>query len=343
MISIENSNLTLPALDFCDVLIQPRNSVNINSRSQVDLEIEFWNRNETCGWRGIPIVASNMDTTGSFAVAKVFTEFKMMTFLSKHYTLEDYKKYDYDPQYIGVTIGLNEVDKLKEIINYNTGIGFICIDVANGYIRSFRELVKYVTETYPDNIIVAGNVVTYEGSSTLADICGADIVKCGIGSGSVCLTREKTGIGLPQFTTIPECAADFQSGRTEWYNPKIPVMSDGGCQNPGDIAKAFAAGARFVMIGGMLAGHDETGDKIYGMSSNFAMTKNAGSVADYKSAEGKLVEIPTYSGRPLADKVKDILGGLRSACTYTGHLNLDDFISAPHQFRRVNRQLNNFF
>ncbi len=198
-------------------------------------------------------------------------------------------------------------------------------------------------EAHPDSIIIAGNVVTGEMVEELL-LSGADIVKVGIGPGSVCTTRIKTGVGYPQLSAIIECAdaAHGLSGQ---------IISDGGCTNPGDIAKAFGAGADFVMLGGMFAGHDECGGDVverdgkrvmlfYGMSSETAMSKHSGGVADYRASEGKTVHVP-YRG-PVDDTVKDILGGLRSACTYVGAHQLKE-LTKRTTFVRVREQHNPVF
>merc|ERR1711939_852202 len=199
--------------------------------------------------------------------------------------------------------------------------------------------IREVRSRYPEMTILAGNVVTKE-----LIFSGADIIKVGIGPGSVCTTRKQTGVGYPQLSAVLECAdaAHGLGGR---------VISDGGCTCPGDVAKAFGAGSDFVMLGGMLAGHEEcAGETVeengqyfkvfYGMSSDTAMKKHAGGVAEYRSSEGKTVKIP-YRG-PIDETVRDILGGVRSACTYVGAANLRE-ISKRTSFIRVTQQLNNVF
>ena len=156
----------------------------------------------------------------------------------------------------------------------NPKIQVLCIDVANGYSEHFVEFVKKARANFPDKIIIAGNVVTGEMVEELI-LAGADIIKVGIGPGSVCTTRVKTGVGYPQLSAIIECAdaAHGLGGQ---------IIGDGGCKVPGDVAKAFGGGSDFVMLGGMFAGHDESGGEIveengktfrlfYGMSSQTAM------------------------------------------------------------------------
>ena len=221
----------------------------------------------------------------------------------------------------------------------------LMIDVANGYQESFVEHVKRMREKFPNTILACGNVVTPEMTQELI-LNGADIVKIGIGSGSVCHTRIKTGVGYPQLSAIMECmdAAHGLGGH---------ICSDGGCKTPADVAKAFAAGADFAMIGGMLSSTEEcSGDwiydkkgnklslKFYGMSSKEAMKKYNGGIADYKATEGKCVTVP-YKGK-VDGVIKEILGGLRSACSYVGTGKLKD-LSKCTTFIRVNRTHNILF
>jgi GMP reductase len=233
--------------------------------------------------------------------------------------------------------------RLGKVLTNHPQLEFICIDVANGYAQSFVEFVRKVRSAFGDKTIVAGNVVTGEMVEELL-LSGADIVKVGIGSGSVCTTRVKAGVGYPQLSAVIECAdaAHGLGGR---------IISDGGCACPGDVAKAFGGGADFVMIGGMFAGHDESGGELvqregkrykqfYGMSSQTAMAKHAGGVAQYRATEGKLVEVP-YRG-PIEETVRDILGGVRSACTYVGALALRE-LTKRTTFIRVLEQENRTF
>ncbi|KAG9486901.1 hypothetical protein GDO78_006996 [Eleutherodactylus coqui] len=220
---------------------------------------------------------------------------------------------------------------------------YICLDVANGYSEQFVQHVKDVRARFPKHTIMAGNVVTGEMVEELI-LSGADIIKVGIGPGSVCTTRKKTGVGYPQLSAVIECA-DAAHGLNGH------IISDGGCTCPGDVAKAFGAGADFVMLGGMLSGHTESGGEIiekngkkyklfYGMSSETAMKKHAGGVAEYRASEGKTVEVP-YRG-DVEDTIKDILGGIRSTCTYVGAAKLKE-LSRRTTFIRVTQQLNPIF
>jgi GMP reductase len=236
-----------------------------------------------------------------------------------------------------------ELQKAEAVLDKCSFVKFICIDVANGYTQKFANYVKTVRKHFPDKIIIAGNVVTREMTEALI-LSGANIVKVGIGPGSVCTTRKVTGVGYPQLSAIMECA-DAAHGLGGH------VMADGGCTCPGDVAKAFGAGGDFVMLGGMFAGTDEAAQYeigedgtetrvFYGMSSDVAMNKFSGGVASYRASEGKKVVVPE-SG-PIDGVVQQILGGLRSACTYIGAKHLKDFPKCC-TFIRVNRQLNTIY
>ncbi len=336
-------------LGFKDVLIRPKRST-LKSRAQVNLEREFTFLHSKRKWHGVPVIAANMDTVGTFEIAEVLAEYGLLTALHKHYSLQEWDNFlqDRDPsifQQIMVSTGTAETDftNMQKIIERHPQLEFICIDVANGYAEAFVEFVKQVRDSFPEKTIVAGNVVTGEMVEELL-LSGADIVKVGIGPGSVCTTRVKTGVGYPQLSAVIECAdaAHGLGGR---------IISDGGCVSAGDVAKAFGGGADFVMLGGMLAGHDESGGQLvqrdgqqfklfYGMSSTTAMTKHVGGVAEYRASEGKTVEVP-YRG-PVAETVKDILGGVRSACTYVGAGALKE-LTKRTTFIRVQEQENRSF
>lgn len=334
-------------LDFSDVLIRPKRSV-LQSRAEVALEREFRFRHAKATWKGIPIVAANMDHTGTFDMAKALAEHQLLTGLDKFMTPDQWKKFALEnPNAINsccvsLGIGDNDLIKLQEVMRV-VDVPFICLDVANGYTERFVACLERIRELFPNKIIIAGNVVTGEMVEELI-LSGADIVKIGIGPGSVCTTREKTGVGYPQLSAIIECA-DAAHGLGGH------VCADGGCVTPGDVAKAFAAGADFVMLGGMLAGHDECSGEVieendkkykrfYGMSSSEAMEKHHGTVAEYRSSEGRSVNIP-YRG-PVKQTLLDILGGIRSTCTYVGAHRLKE-LSKRTTFIRVARQLNESF
>ncbi|MDP6662031.1 MAG: GMP reductase [Candidatus Thalassarchaeaceae archaeon] len=317
-------------LTFDDVLIRPKRSTLI-SRSDVNLERDFRFRHTDQRWTGVPIVAANMDTTGLFSVSKVLQGHGMLTCTQKFYSTREFSEAwesGVDPGFTAVTCGSTDesFDLLHRKMATNDGIKMICIDVANGYREAFLQFVKRVRDAFSDKIVIAGNVATREMTEALI-LAGADIVKVGIGPGSVCTTRKVAGVGYPQLSAIAECA-DAAHGLNGH------VMSDGGCSSPGDVAKAFAAGADFVMLGGMLAGHDESGGEIfedgngkmyksfYGMSSSKAMEYHYGGVAEHRAPEGKEVRVP-YRGS-LETTVQSLQGGLRSACSYVGARRIKD-------------------
>jgi GMP reductase len=334
-------------LDFRDVLIRPKRSV-LKTRADVSLLREFRFKHTQTVWQGVPIIAANMDHTGTLNMAKALSEHKLLTALDKFTSADELKHFAKEhPKALAssfVSTGIAESDftKLEQIMQV-VDMPFICLDVANGYTERFVSCLEHLRERYPKTVIMAGNVVTGEMVEELI-LSGADIVKIGIGPGSVCTTREKTGVGYPQLSAIIECAdaAHGLGGQ---------VCADGGCATPGDVAKAFAAGADFVMLGGMFAGHEEClgevieerGKKFkrfYGMSSAEAMEKHHGTVADYRSSEGRSVNVP-YRG-PVKNTVLDILGGIRSTCTYVGAHRLKE-LSKRTTFIRVTRQLNEVF
>jgi len=329
-------------LDFKDVLIRPKRS-EFGSRSEVSLERTIIFKHSKREWTGIPIIAANMDTTGTFEVYRVLSKHKMITCFHKHYNVEDYPA-DLDPNYYMISIGIRDADyeKLKVLMEkLNPKPYFLCIDVANGYSIHFLNFVKKIHMEFPQLTLVAGNVVSNEIVEELSINCGVDIVKIGIGSGASCITRIQTGVGYPQLSAVMECA-DAAHGIA------CHIISDGGIINAGDVAKALGGGADFVMLGSYFAGHDESGGELieengkkykifYGMSSDTAMNKYHGGVAHYRSSEGKTVKIP-YKGS-LNDTVLNVLGGLRSACTYIGARRLKD-IPKCTTFLKVSRQVN---
>jgi GMP reductase len=329
-------------LDFKDVLIRPKRST-LASRKEVDLHRTYKFKHSKRQWYGVPIVASNMDGVGTFAMAKALAEHKALTCLTKDLTTPHIEQLikKIGVSHFAVSTGIADKDtsNLVGVLGMYSSIEFICIDVANGYSDKFGDYVATIRKMFPEHTIIAGNVVTADMTQELI-LRGADIVKVGIGPGSVCTTRIQTGVGYPQLSAIIECS-DAAHGLG------AHIIADGGCTCPGDVAKAFGAGADFVMLGGMLAGHDEGGgevknDKVifYGMSSDTAMEKHHGGVAEYRSSEGRTVEIP-YKGA-VKDTVLDLLGGLRSACTYVGAPTLKQ-LSKCTTFIRVNRQINDVF
>jgi len=327
-------------LDYKDVLITPKRST-LASRNLVNLERIFTFRSGNT-WRGIPIIAANMDGVGTLAMDEELNKRNMMVALTKHHSVEELIN-QFALRYFSTvySMGISDADLFKFNNVYNSDIvnNFnirVCIDVANGYTQSFVDFIKQFREDHPSVLLMAGNVVTPEMTEELI-LAGVDIVKVGIGPGSVCTTRKMTGIGYPQLSAVIECA-DAAHGL------KGHIIADGGCTVPGDVVKAFAAGADFVMLGGMLAGHKEGGasaiggNQFYGMSSDTAMDLHNGGVANYRASEGKTVEIP-YRGE-VSRTLQDILGGLRSACTYVGASELKE-LSKRTTFVRVTQQLNN--
>lgn len=341
-------------LDFKDVLIKPKRST-LSSRSQVNLEREFTFKHSPLKWKGVPIMAANMDTVGTFQMAISLYKHKMMTAIHKYYSLEDWKTFRDAVSvsetsldifnYIAVSSGSKEEDfqKLQDILQEIPQIQFIVLDVANGHTETFVAHVVRTRLTFPDKVIIAGSVATSEMTEELL-LKGADIIKVGIGPGSVCTTRKKTGVGVPQLSAIIE-SADAAHGLSGH------ILCDGGCTCPGDFAKAYGGGADFIMSGGLFSGHEESGGELievdgkqfkefYGMSSSVAMDKYAGGVAKYRTSEGKKVLIP-YKG-PVENTVFDILGGIRSACTYVGADQLKH-LSKRTTFVRVTQQLNEVY
>ncbi len=336
-------------LGFKDVMFRPKRST-LKSRSEVDLQREFTFLHNDISWKGVPIMAANMDTVGTFDMAAAIAKHQLFTAIHKHYSIEEWKNFATNTtstvlQNIAVSTGTSSSDaeKVKTICNAIPQINFICIDVANGYAEHFVDFVKAMRKQHPKKIIIAGNVVTGEMVEELL-LAGADIIKVGIGPGSVCTTRVKTGVGYPQLSAIIECAdaAHGMGGQ---------IIADGGCKIPGDVAKAFGAGADFVMLGGMFAGHEESGGELieqdgkqfkafYGMSSETAMNKHAGGVANYRASEGKTVKVP-FKGN-VEDTVTDILGGIRSTCTYVGAKRLKE-LTKRTTFIRVQEQENQVY
>ena len=368
-------------LDYKDVLIRPKRST-LKSRKQVKLHRSFTFRNYvaefpeqdvTEHYNGVPIMASNMDGVGTFEMADALASQNIFTCLFKTYSADELIEFfdtdDYlRTNYVAMSIGTSDDDwgKLQSVMAMADGnLKFVCMDIANGYSDHFAQHVRKVREAFPNLVIIAGNVVTREMTEELI-LSGADIVKVGIGPGSVCTTRIQTGVGYPQLSAVIECA-DAAHGLGGH------IIADGGCTCPGDVAKAFAGGADFVMLGGMLAGHDQGGGEIiekfyatneleyevgehldnrkqkverkqfvqfYGMSSDAANTKHFGGLKDYRSSEGREVLVP-YRGS-VSDTVQDLLGGIRSTCTYAGAKKLKQ-LSKCTTFVRCTQQFNSVY
>ena len=334
-------------LDYSDVLFRPKRST-LKSRKDVDLNRKYTFKHSRSSWKGIPIIASNMDGVGEIDVAKKLTSHKLMTALTKQHDINKigtiYKKnIFFDSIAISCGTSKDSYNRLNSILKKYPKFKFICIDVANGYSENFSNFVSEVRKKYPKKTIIAGNVVTADMTQELV-LSGADIVKVGIGPGSVCTTRIQTGVGYPQLSAVMECA-DAAHGLG------AHIIADGGCTCPGDVAKGFGAGADFVMLGGMLAGHKEGGGDIieengtkfiefYGSSSEEANEKHYGGLANYRSSEGKKVKIQMKNS--LDSTIRDILGGVRSSCTYVGASSLKQ-LSKCTTFVRVNNQYNDTF
>jgi GMP reductase len=365
-------------LDYKDVLIRPKRST-LSSRKQVQLERGFTFRNYEPDfpdnikhehYRGVPIMASNMDGVGTFEMADKLAEGGIFTCLVKTYSIEQLVEYFNSniperTNNVAMSIGTSD-DDFHKLVDVQAEVcdqlKYVCMDIANGYSNHFAQHVRKVREAFPNIVIIAGNVVTGEMTEELI-LAGADIVKVGIGPGSVCTTRIQTGVGYPQLSAVIECA-DAAHGLGGH------IIADGGCTCPGDVAKAFAGGADFVMLGGMLAGHDEGGGEVitkfyqsneivyevashlskqthkveekqfvafYGMSSDAANTKHFGGLKDYRSSEGREVLVP-YRGE-VARTIQDLLGGIRSTCTYAGAMKLKQ-LSKCTTFVRCTQQFN---
>ena len=334
-------------LDYSDVLFRPKRST-LKSRKDVDLNRKYTFKHSRSSWKGIPIIASNMDGVGEIDVAKKLSSHKLMTALTKQHDINQigtiYKRnIFFDSIALSCGTSKDSYNRLNSILKKYPKFKFICIDVANGYSENFSNFVSEVRKKYPKKTIIAGNVVTADMTQELV-LSGADIVKVGIGPGSVCTTRIQTGVGYPQLSAVMECA-DAAHGLG------AHIIADGGCTCPGDVAKGFGAGADFVMLGGMLAGHKEGGGDIiqengikfiefYGSSSEEANEKHYGGLANYRSSEGKKVKIQMKNS--LDSTIRDILGGVRSSGTYVGASSLKQ-LSKCTTFVRVNNQYNDTF
>ena len=334
-------------LDYSDVLFRPKRST-LKSRKEVDLIRTYKFKHSNKEWSGVPIIASNMDGVGELEVAISLAKHSIMTALTKQHDLQiinGHKPIKEIFNYVALSCGTSKesFSRLNLILSEHSYFQFICIDVANGYSENFSHFISSVRAKHPSKTIIAGNVVTADMTQELV-LSGADIVKVGIGPGSVCTTRIQTGVGYPQLSAVIECA-DAAHGLG------AHIIADGGCTCPGDVSKAFGGGADFVMLGGMLAGHKEGGGKIikhngtdyiefYGSSSQEANEKHYGGLANYRSSEGKKVKIPFRAD--LNDTIRDILGGVRSSCTYVGAQTLKQ-LSKCTTFIRVTNQYNDTF
>lgn len=328
-------------LDFSDVLLLPRvaSDLSLASRSEVNIQVDG----------AVPIIVANMDSIGNFHVARLLSPYRMQVAILKDFTLDQWKEaIDYpiqlegeaapiqlDPRLLIPTLGLRdvktEVARAKSIIDTYPTIQMVCLDVANGYLQTVADGVKRIKDALGSSVkVCAGNVVEAEGLIHLAN-AGADVVKVGIGSGGVCLTRKMTGVGCPQFSAVADIAHIAKELGVE-------LVSDGGMVDPGDAVKAFVAGADYVMAGSYFAGHEETGNRFHGMSSDRSRTVRGESVVDYRTSEGR--EVVLASKGSLGHTIRELLGGVRSACTYLGVDNLAALKTTEIEVARVYRQLN---
>ncbi|MCL1944362.1 MAG: GMP reductase [Firmicutes bacterium] len=358
-------------LDFSDVLLKPKRSTLV-SRKDFVLSRVFKTKWSQRTFECVPIIAANM-ATGTFKMANVFSKYNMLVAINKFYSINEWIAQDATTIANCIyTIGMSdlEYERYLQVLDVLFALGKIkskqdlhlCIDIANGYTKRYSDFVKKIRDANPSTVIIAGNVCTAELVQELI-LAGADFVKVGIGPGSACTTRQKTGVGYPQLSACIECG-DAAHGLD------AGIVLDGGMRSPGDIAKAFAANADFVMLGGMLSGTDETDGDIeerivqtniikrshdgqiiglqeeiqkhkiwYGMSSEYAQQKYMMGMKDYRTSEGRREEVP-YVG-PVQPIVDDILGGLRSAGTYIGATGIKQFGKCA-TFLRVMRQHDRF-
>jgi GMP reductase len=339
-------------LDFSDVLIRPKRST-LTSRKSVELERSFTFMHSGRTWTGVPVSAANMDTTGTFEMARALVRHKMITALHKHYSLEQLAAFFEDfsaPDYVAYSLGIRDEDfaKLRQVLGAGLGrhFNFVVLDVPNAYLERFILKVEELRVLCPDHTIIAGNCVTNEITEEIL-LRGADIVKVGIGSGSACTTRRMTGVGYPQLSAVIECS-DAAHGISNPETGVGLVMSDGGAVYPSDAAKAFCGGADFLMSGQFFSGFEQSGGEMverdgerfkeyYGMSSSAAMENHYGGVAKHRASEGRDVLLP-YKG-DVNDFIDELFGSLRSTATYIGALKLKEF-SKRTTFLMVNNQLN---
>jgi GMP reductase len=342
-------------LDYSDVLLRPKRST-LTSRKDVDLEREFAFYHSPKIWKWVPIMTANMATSGTFSMARALAEYSMITTLHKYYTIDEYREFfqTFDhPDSIAYTLGIRDADLLQLREMEKSGLmahfSFICLDVPNGYIQRFLEVIRQVRSEFPEHIIIAGNVVTNEMTEEII-IAGADIVKIGIGPGSVCTTRKMTWVGYPQLSAVIECA-DAAHGTTNPRNGNCGlIIADGGQQFPSCIAKAFCGGADWNMCGSLFSGYDESGGDLvekdgiqykeyYGSSSNKALLDNYGKKESHRASEGRYVLMPYKWG--VSSFIQDLMGSLRSTGTYIWAHKLKHF-SKCTTFLRVNRQLTTY-
>lgn len=324
----------LRGLSYDDVILVPGYN-GIRSRQLVTTAVEIKGKHFD-----IPLISSNMDTITETKMANALTGAGGMAILHRFCSIEAniemYKKAAH-PERVGVSIGVGKSALERAEALVDVGADIICVDVAHGHSKEVNRTIRELRELKGDNVlIIAGNIASYAGADYLA-AAGADVIKVGIGAGSVCTTRMKSGFGVPQLTALQECI-------------KVDRMfiSDGGTRSPSDAVKALAAGADFVMLGGMLAGTDETPGKVLervnangkkekikrfrGMASREAQEQFMGSMSEWKTAEGISVDVPCRG--PVKEVIRDVMGGIRSGMTYCGAATIKD-LQRKAQFMEI--------
>jgi GMP reductase len=328
-------------LDFSDVLIEPCESDIPLTRKSVDIEIEWLDTTAT------PVIVSNMLSTGTYKIANILTPERIFTFIHKEYTVEQHinelEKMK-DRRFIAITSGVRLQDREKtiEVISKFPDIGIINVDIANVYanIQGMIDTIKLYREKFPNIQICAGNVATASPIQKFVK-AGATLIKVGVGSGAACRTRSEVGTGVPQLSAIMDCYTEAQK-----YGAGI--ISDGGCVTAGDVCKAIGAGAKMVMVAGMVSKSEECDNIVeidgkkyvnfYGLGSTTMYNRTNPTEQEYRPNEGRDLLIPCKGS--IKSILKQIQGGLRSVCTYVGAENITQLYKRT-TFVRVNNQINN--
>jgi len=314
-------------LDFADVLIEPGVCDKPLTRAEVNITPNGY----------VPIIIANMVTTGRFDIAEIAEKHEVLTFLSKEYTADEMIKnlLKVDPDFVGLTSGVKDFDhkRILKVLEVHNDFAYLNVDIANvgANVQGMVDTIRLYRDKYPGKI-VAGNVATVE-MAVLLEKAGADIIKVGIGSGAACTTRTEVGVGVPQLSAIQDIVSEVS----------VPVISDGGCTTPGDVCKAIAAGASYVMLGGMFAsckemakpGHDHV--DFFGLGSEKMYTTYVPTESEYRPVEGRTLQVPIKTTMPQV--INQIKGALRSVCTYVGVDSIDD-LNASATFIEVNNQYN---
>ena len=328
-------------LDFSDVLIEPCESEITLTRKNVDIEIEWLDTTAT------PVIVSNMLSTGTYKIANILTPERIFTFIHKEYTVEQHinelEKMK-DRRFIAITSGVRLQDREKtiEVISKFPDIGIINVDIANVYanIQGMIDTIKLYREKFPNIQICAGNVATASPIQKFVK-AGATLIKVGVGSGAACRTRSEVGTGVPQLSAIMDCYTEAQKYGAE-------IISDGGCVTAGDVCKAIGAGAKMVMIAGMVSKSEECDNIVeidgkkyvnfYGLGSTTMYNRTNPTEQEYRPNEGRELLIPCKGS--IKSILKQIQGGLRSVCTYVGAKHINELYERT-TFVRVNNQINN--